>query len=421
MAHEYSKSAKESHDRKLRSYGGESTGKATNFAGFPALNTNEQAGRAPLNSSKYIPPEVTPERTARKKGGKVMGADSLKRLDKAPRKGKSFASGAGKAPMKGTAVGKGPVPSGTTEQVDFDPTIKFTPGAMNQSSVRKKGGRVQDYEDRSHESTGKMARKVSKACGGMAKGHHQQDYEDRSHESTGKMARKVSRATGGKAKHDDEAMDRALIRKMVKPQDLTGKSCGGRTKRADGGMLTTPYNAKGSNVLKETRENSVDGRPAKAAGGAFSDYMPGGASSGPGKGERVAKGGRTNVNIILGGMPGMGGQPPAPPPIMPVPVPGQAPMGAPPAPMPPAGAGAPPPGAGGPPPMGGMPPSTPPMPGPGPGMPMPRATGGRATEVQVPYRKAQKGEHGYPKMDFGAGGGFGRKQKKDAYGDEQKS
>ena len=194
-AHEYSKEAKASHDRKLKSYGGESSGKATNFAGFPALNTNEQAGRAPLNSSKYIPPEVTPDRTARKKGGKVMGADSLKRLDKAPRKGKSFASGAGKAPMKGTAVSSGPVPSGTTEQVDFDPTVKFSPGKMNETSVRKKGGRVQqDYEDRSHESTGKMARKVSKACGGMAK--------------------------GGKAKHDDEAMDRALIKKMAKKEDL---------------------------------------------------------------------------------------------------------------------------------------------------------------------------------------------------------
>jgi hypothetical protein len=396
MAHEYKKQATESHDRKLRSYGGESSGKATNYAGFPALNTDTQAGRAPLNSSKYIPPEVTPERVAKKKGGRVQGADSLKRLDKAPRKGKSFASGAGKAEMKGSAQRSGSVPSGTTEQVEFDPTVKFSPGDMNETSVRKKGGRVQDYEDRSHESTGKMARKVSKACGGYAKG-------------------------GKTMKHDDEAMDRALIRKMVKPADLTGKKSGGRTCRADGGPVPTAYNAKGSPTLKETRENSVDGRPAKAAGGAFSDYMGGSSSEGRGKGERVSKGGRTNVNIILGGMPGGQQQPPMmPPPMMPTPVPGQAPPGAPPAPVPPPGMGAGP--AGPMPPMG-----TPPAPVGGPpqmppgGLPMPRATGGRATDVQVPYRKAKKGEHGYPKMDFGAGGGFGRKQKADAYGDEQKS
>jgi hypothetical protein len=56
--------------------------------------------------------------------------------------------------------------------------------------------------------------------------------------------------------------------------------------------------------------------------------------------------------------------------------------------------------------MGG----TPQMP-PG-GMPMPRKDGGK---VQVPYKKpSRKGE--YPAMDFGSGGGFGRKQKIDAYG-----
>jgi hypothetical protein len=50
------------------------------------------------------------------------------------------------------------------------------------------------------------------------------------------------------------------------------------------------------------------------------------------------------------------------------------------------------------------------------GMPMPRKDGG---SVQVPYKKpGRKGE--YPKMDFGSGGGFGRKQKIDSYGDKQK-
>jgi hypothetical protein len=53
------------------------------------------------------------------------------------------------------------------------------------------------------------------------------------------------------------------------------------------------------------------------------------------------------------------------------------------------------------------------MPG-GPGMPMMRADGGK---VQVPYRKASK-KDGYLATDFGSGGGFGRKQKKDAYGEK---
>jgi hypothetical protein len=43
---------------------------------------------------------------------------------------------------------------------------------------------------------------------------------------------------------------------------------------------------------------------------------------------------------------------------------------------------------------------------------MPRADGGK---VQVPYRKpSRKGD--YPAMDFGSGGGFGRRQKIDSYG-----
>lgn len=68
-------------------------------------------------------------------------------------------------------------------------------------------------------------------------------------------------------------------------------------------------------------------------------------------------------------------------------------------------------------PPGGAPPMGPP-PGAGPGGPPPglppmmRADGGK---VQVPYKKPGR-KDGYPAMDFGSGGGFGRKQKVDAYG-----
>lgn len=138
------------------------------------------------------------------------------------------------------------------------------------------------------------------------------------------------------------------------------------------------------------------GRAKRASGGSLmgDDDMP--------KSHGKKGAGKTTVNIIIGG--GPGGQQAAPPPMM---GPGGLPPMAPP-PMPPA----PPPGAGAPPPaMAGGPP---PMMPPGAGGPMMRKDGGK---VQVPYKKpGRKGD--YPAMDFGAGSGFGRKQKIDAYGDK---
>jgi hypothetical protein len=61
---------------------------ATNWAGFDATNTNKQAGMSPLNKAASMSDE-TAEKIMRKKGGRVHGADSLKRLDKAKRKGKA--------------------------------------------------------------------------------------------------------------------------------------------------------------------------------------------------------------------------------------------------------------------------------------------------------------------------------------------
>jgi hypothetical protein len=43
---------------------------------------------------------------------------------------------------------------------------------------------------------------------------------------------------------------------------------------------------------------------------------------------------------------------------------------------------------------------------------MMRADGGK---VQVPYKKPRRKDD-YPALDFGSGGGFGRKQKIDSYG-----
>jgi hypothetical protein len=189
----------------------------------------------------------------------------------------------------------------------------------------------------------------------------------------------TGRASGGKADHPDEAQDKALIRKMVKAKDLKMKD-GGRAHRASGG-------------------------------GAFDDYM-GDEGSAPKSSGKSGKG-KTTVNIMIGQPQQQGINPMALAALADM---AGGPQGGPPQQLPPPGA-MPPPGAGAPPPqMMAPPPSAPPGPPPG-GPPMMRKDGGK---VQVPYKKpSRKGE--YPAMDFGSGGGFGRKQKIDAYGDKQKS
>jgi hypothetical protein len=472
MAHEYKKEADASHERKLKSYGAKTSssvdgvnedGDATNFAGFRALNTNKQAGMAPLNKKGSMSEETNP-RIMRKKGGKVMGADSLKRLDKAPRKAKAAGGG-----LQGTGQRVGPIPSADTQQQDFDPTTRVKPGEMTPGTMRKKGGKVQDYESRSHESQGaqgkrpyeghKKGGRVKKANGGgfedilsslgaifgdeeaaapsrgeaprssRGMGRHaaphpvvrrritetehpaamdevvpmpprrpaeldnlaggpemSDDARTRAFlESQGIGARpapapsadsstadpfysqylyrknggRLGRASGGKSQHPDEAQDKALIRKMVKKEDLKMKD-GGRAHRAKGGKTTVNI------MMGQPQQQGIN--PLALAAMAEMAGGPGGPGAPP---------------------------PPAPPP------------GA----MPP-GAGAPPPQMMAPPPQ--MPPQMPPQAGPG-GPPMPRARGGRAEEVQVKYRKPGRKDD-YPALDFGSGGGFGRKQKIDAYG-----
>jgi hypothetical protein len=157
---------------------------------------------------------------------------------------------------------------------------------------------------------------------------------------------------GGAAKHGDEAMDKALIKKMVKKSAL---------EKCEGGSTTKRMARK-------------DGGRAK---------------------------GKTNINIVVNtgkkdstetpmGMPNPGMPPMARPPVMPVPAPA-------PGSMPPglAGAGAPP---------MGMPPGAGPG---GPSMPPPsmmaRKTGGRVTKIAKSYKD----------MEAGAGSGEGRLQKTD--------
>lgn len=174
-----------------------------------------------------------------------------------------------------------------------------------------------------------------------------------------KCGGRVKKAAGGKMKHDDEAEDRKLIKKMVKPEDLTGKSCGGRMKRERGGP-----------VKGKTTVNIIVGAGGQPQGGM----------------------GAGNIAPVPG-IP-VGSRPQMPPPQQQMPPMAPPMMAAPPA-------MAPPPA----PPMGGgqM------MPPPG-GNPLMRKAGGRAN-ADVPVKTPGRTPEGYPKMDYGAVSGKGRRQK----------
>lgn len=165
---------------------------------------------------------------------------------------------------------------------------------------------------------------------------------------------------GGKAEHLDEAMDKALIKKMVKAEARTGKMKGGET------FSGKSYPGKVPGVV-------AGGRMARKDGGR-------------------AKKGKTNINIVIqAGKPETAGMD-----VM-------NPLMKQPAPPPPAPPIMPPPGA---PPVGGPPPGMPPMPpGGAPGMPpmMGRKTGGRVSKEASSYKD----------MTAGAGSGEGRLQKTD--------
>jgi len=169
----------------------------------------------------------------------------------------------------------------------------------------------------------------------------------------------------------------AADRKHDKQQSMKGLRRGGSTS-LDGAMQT---------------QEKVGGRIAKRDGGGLANLEM--ASGG-----RAKKSGKTNINIIIGTgqKPPMGFAPgmPQPPGGIPIPVP--------------------PAGAGGPPPMGmppmGMPPGMPPAGGPPPmPMPMPPAGG-------PPMGRKRGGRAGH--YEYGSGGGKGRLEKIDEYGEKQK-
>ena len=406
MAHEYSKEAKASHDRKLKSYGKDEKheGKAKNWAGFDALNTNEQRGLKPLDKDPELSKETAP-RIMRKAGGRVHGADSLKRLDKAPRKGKA---------MGGCRVG--PIPS-PQEQED-------------RYAARAKGGKLSATE---FEGTEKDEREDKK----LAKKHNMsmKDWEksslDKKHDrqQSTEGLKKGGRAKygmgGGEMPSPEESMrsEERLKGLRVKPTVKRGPSNAERNSLGDMLRKPTPEDYRQGNLGDGEYAMKRGGRAKRAEGGMLGDGAPAEVQSSGSK-----KNGKTTVNVIIGAPKAVdmgGGAQAGALPMMAAGKPPGGPMGM----GPPPGAGPQmPPGMAGPPPGGPMGMGPPPGAGPQlpPGMaggppggmpPRPFKDGGTVTAgIQVPYRKP-KHKDGYLAMDFGAGSGFGRKQKKDAYGE----
>ena len=212
---------------------------------------------------------------------------------------------------------------------------------------------------------------------------------------------------GGRAKHPDEAMDKALIKKMVKPEARKGRDMGG----ALGGLLTanaikgdSPFSTKGLLGMLSGDGKKRGGsakHPDEKMDKALIKKMvkPEARAARKAGGRTKAK---TNINIVIAaGKPADGADMMKPPSGIPtdnrgaggIPVPVSMPPGGPggmpgggiPMPMP-----IPMPMAGGP-------------PAPAGGMPMGRKTGGRVTKVAKSYKD----------MEAGAGSGEGRLQKTD--------
>jgi len=397
------------------------------------LNADVKTGARPLKRRVY------------KSGGKVDGACGPMRADRKPRKSGGRALTANSlinrdvreaneeregikhvgAFKKGGRVGKmtgglskdgKPVVSPTAHRADPVPLPprRPEPAAEQRAMTPAEEAAAQAEMDRmiqrsrDAQTTRKSGGRTKKMMGGPMMDARMGMVEPTRMKFTGAQGTPYKK--GGKAEHADEAMDKALIKKMVKPAARTGKTIGGAlTKSGLGGILPMAFEG----LRGDKDEKAHGGRTKKAGGGMLeaskrammvakdphnqAKIRPVEPKPEDKKDERTARksGGRakgkTNINIVIatgrgkkdedqGDMPMPGGRMPIPAPrAAAAPMPGMMP------PMAAAGMGAPP------------------APPPGMPAPMPRKDGGRITKVASSYKD----------MEAGAGSGEGRLQKTD--------
>lgn len=402
MTH-YKTEAKSASSAKMKRMGLHKEHKSPTFDGFhswdgePGLESSD-AGKKPITPSRF------------KRGGKVMdmhGSKAKHHLGKAPRK-----AAGGPIPHPGQRRELVPLPprrSPDEEFAAYNPNEAPDIGSTHTGKAR--GGVIGATPAQRKKIVGAMvARKKKEGLPTSAPKGFGVPRDIKA--PIGSLA---PMKKGGRAhQHEDEAEDRKLIRKEVKPSALkhrAEKCWGGEAKRSKkfyGGPITSQNPMLG--MPNNMPMQGIGGiQPMQGMAGA--QPMPYMATPNMGMmrntGGRVqratggrTKSGKTNVNIIISPQSGQGqgplgagvgmGAPPAPPMMPPVP------------PMPPAGGGMMPSPGGG---MAGAPPLPPQLMaalGGAGGPPMARKSGGRV-DTKMPK---------YQETDYGSGSGLGRLEKR---------
>ena len=379
---------------------------SSDFVPPAMLNADVKTGMRPVSPRAY------------KKGGKVEGEHAKMNMGRKPRK----AGGKSEMPLVDRYINR-----------DQKKANEFRDGEKHVGGM-KKGGRAHKLMGGPLQGAQNMMSQAQQTAGvpggntlyGMGRSGVLQ-------KGSLSPARAVGLKKGGEAKgHPDEAADKALIKKMVKPSARTGKDMGGQAMGMDDGSRQARMPAADRSAANAAMssmgnkgmdladaQNSMGGMKKggrakrKDGGGVFSGpgypgkvpgAVPGGRTAHAAGGKTGHGKGKTDINIMInphhpgadaGGM----GMPPAGPMGGPTKPPGMGgPAGGMPIPpgMMPPGMGGPPGGmpmAGGPP---GMPPGMPPIP---PGMmPKPRKSGGRTYSS-------------FEDMDAGSGGAKARIEK----------